>query len=223
VTIKHREFVAILAGNTFSNTLDTYPINPGMAKSFPWLSGIAMSFESYHIKAFKAEVVSRCAADKSGAYAMAFDYDSYDAKPTIMSDIYSMAGSVQAPYWKGAECKLHPGLINQYGKKFMRDGIPPGDLNKYDAANFIVAHNGDVVSQAACLYFTYVIDFYCPQKASTNVPEPQNVAQFNLAAPKSLLKDPPTCSMSPRKSSINLELPILLEPSSSQLVIGTLL
>jgi hypothetical protein len=175
-------------GNNGAFHLHSYNINPGLAATFPWLSGFAMSFESYEILDLKAEFVTRSAADKSGSVAMAFDYDSYDAKPANITQIYSMAGSVHGSYWTSITCRLNTGWINQMGKKYCRDALKPGDLNKYDAAKLYVGTLGDTVAVIGTLYLSYRIAFYCPQIATTNVPDPIYCTQFNMSSPITITK-----------------------------------
>lgn len=50
ITVRHREFLGeVLSSTTFTTRMEL-PINPGMAVTFPWLSGIASKFQQYKIK-----------------------------------------------------------------------------------------------------------------------------------------------------------------------------
>lgn len=50
ITVRHREFLGeVLSSTTFTTRMEL-PINPGMAVTFPWLSGIASKFQQYKVK-----------------------------------------------------------------------------------------------------------------------------------------------------------------------------
>jgi hypothetical protein len=50
VVVRHKEYLGeILSSQTFS-VQQSYPLNPGISTTFPWLSGIAVRFQEYKIK-----------------------------------------------------------------------------------------------------------------------------------------------------------------------------
>lgn len=50
ITVRHREFLGEVLSSTSFTTRMELPINPGMAATFPWLSGIASKFQQYKVK-----------------------------------------------------------------------------------------------------------------------------------------------------------------------------
>ena len=50
IVVRHREFLAEIKGTTTFTVAGSYPINPGMAQTFPWLSDIAKNFQQYRIR-----------------------------------------------------------------------------------------------------------------------------------------------------------------------------
>lgn len=50
VTVRHKEFVCSIAGSTNFTIQRTLTLNPGLAGTFPWLSGIAQNFQEFNIK-----------------------------------------------------------------------------------------------------------------------------------------------------------------------------
>jgi len=55
--MQHREFISDVYGSTTFN-LASYPINPGVAATFPWLASQALSYEQYKIKGMLFEFIS---------------------------------------------------------------------------------------------------------------------------------------------------------------------
>jgi len=75
IIVRHREYVADIEGTTnFVNR--EYPLNPGLIKTFPWLSQVADAFEEYRIR------------------GMVFEYKSLYADATVSSSDTGGLGSV---------------------------------------------------------------------------------------------------------------------------------
>jgi hypothetical protein len=47
VVIRHKEYLGEIRGSTTFTVQDALQINPGNARTFPWLSGVAVRFQEY--------------------------------------------------------------------------------------------------------------------------------------------------------------------------------
>jgi len=164
VRIKHREYIGDLTSSTLFS-LQSYPVNPGQYKTFPWLSTIATAFEQYKFEGllFLFRSTSADALNSTntalGTVIMAADYNS--ASPDFISKI-QMEQSQWCVSAKPSESQVAPiecaPQLNTVSTLYVRNGgLPEGtDIRLYDLCKFEVASVG---SQAAAnigeLWVTY--------------------------------------------------------------------
>lgn len=75
--------------------LDFY-VNPTNEAMFPWLSGIANSWDLYEFVSLTVQYVPDCSVAASGSVTAAFDYDVTDLNPNLTQEVLSsFAGAVQ--------------------------------------------------------------------------------------------------------------------------------
>lgn len=170
--VAHREYIGDVTGSTgFVNT--AYPLNPGLASLFPWLSLSAAQFEEYELLGMLVEFKSTSAVALNstntalGTVIMATDYDSYDTTFTTKQQMEAYQFSTSAP---PSQSQLHPieckPKMNVLGTKYLRHGAPPtgADLRFYDVGTFQLATVG---MQAAAvigeLWVTYHVRFTKPK------------------------------------------------------------
>jgi len=180
MTITHREYLGEVAGSTtFAAT--SYPINPGLGSSFPWLSGIANSYEKYRIKSMTYEYVNIAATSERGRITLAIDYDVLDVVPTNKVDLFQLAGASEGPIWEPLKISVKPSSV-----LYTRNGtLSNVDLKTYDAGRFIAAiSNSNDTSIKGELFVTYEIELQLPQPAKC--PGSQiagTIASWNGATP----------------------------------------
>lgn len=174
VIICHREYIGDITQST-AFTLSSYPINPGQAKTFPWLSTIAPCFDQYEILGMLFQFRST-ASDfgttsnmAMGTVIMATEYDTVDSnyasKLEMENAQYSLSGKPSQDMLHAIECD--PSLTGPSGLKYVRTGgVPSGkDIRLYDHGNFQLATTGMPASTGIVgeLWVTYKIAFYKPQ------------------------------------------------------------
>jgi len=164
VRIKHREFIQDLNSSTLFS-LQSFPVNPGQYKTFPWLSTIATAFEQYTFEGllFVFRSTSADALNSTntalGTVIMAADYNS--ASPNFISKI-QMEQSQWCVSAKPSESQVAPiecaPQLNSVSTLYVRNGgLPEGtDIRLYDLCKMEIATVG---SQAAAtigeLWVTY--------------------------------------------------------------------
>lgn len=177
VIIKHREYITDISvptpAGTFTN--DTFIINPGDPKTFPWLSHLARSFDQYMILGLIFEFRStstdyNAAANLGqGTIIMATDYDATDAP---YADKLAMENSQYCTTTKPSESMMHiiecdPSVTAQPHLFVRHTGVPlSGDLRFYDHGKFQIATQGlpaGATGTIGELHCTYQVAFFKPQ------------------------------------------------------------
>lgn len=113
ITFRHREYLRdiITSSSAGAFNLDSYLLNPGNEKTFPWLSQVASNFEQYSLEGviFEFRSMSADALNSTntalGSVIMATNYDSLDTN-------FRTKGEMENYEW-GMSCKpsvnmLHP-------------------------------------------------------------------------------------------------------------------
>jgi hypothetical protein len=166
--IIHRELVAnvvgtanysIVAGNTLS-------INPGMAPTFPWLSGQAQNWEQYRFRKLRAVYYTRTGSATPGSVQIIPDYDAADVPPASEFIAASYEDTAEDVPWKDITCDLRPEAMFPMGsKKYIRNGALAAnlDIKTYDAATLFVATTDGSGIAWGKLWLEYDVDLFTPQ------------------------------------------------------------
>jgi len=134
--------------NTFNNV--SYPINPGLSSSFPWLSQVASLFDQYQMNGLVFEFRSTSSEYNSvgqalGTVVMATDYDVTDApyptKAQMENSDFACSAKTSSDLIHGVECAPSTRPTNIM---YVRTGSSPPntDLHLYDLGNFQFATAG---------------------------------------------------------------------------------
>jgi len=175
IVVRRREYLTDIISSATANTFSsqTFPLNPGMAKTFPWLNNIAENFEQYRIRGMFFEFVSMSGdatasvATSLGYVAMATQYDALD--PPLSSKMqlenYDMAQSCKPSRSQihGIECKASSStLVNLYLRN--GDQIAGSDLRMYDFGVFNIATSAPGTSvNLGELWVSYDIELFKPR------------------------------------------------------------
>lgn len=177
VTIAHREYIGTVSSATsFTNT--TYSLNPGIAATFPWLSGVAQQFEEYDFKGLVFQFRSTSANSLNstntalGTIIGAVQYnalnDAFASRQQMENYEYSKSGKPSVDNLYPVECDFSQ---NPLDNLYIRNGpVPSGaDARLYDLGTFNIAADG---SQAAAvvgeLWVSYNICLYKPKLLPTS-------------------------------------------------------
>lgn len=188
VRIKHREFLGNINGSV-AFTTQTFNINPGLKKSFPWLYSTAASFEQYKIEGMVVQFVSTCGNaiastnNSLGTVCLSTDYN------VVNEDFINMA-QCQNSMWSNTakpseniqmfiECD---GKLNVLERLFLRDQntvLTNSDLRLYDHCKINISCEGmQVATQIGQLWITYDVIFYKPVLHDP----PANMSQINFSS-----------------------------------------
>jgi len=170
ITVRHKEYLGPISGSTSFQIQKTYSINPGLAGTFPWLSGIAEQYEQYSIKGMVFQYVptSGSFTGNSSALGVVMMQTAYRATEDPPQDKQELLNE----YWSTevvANCgTIHPiecnPKENPFQVHYVRSEVsPPGEILMYDMAKTFVATQGmDNTGVVGDLWVTYEIELKKP-------------------------------------------------------------
>lgn len=181
VIIRHKEFLCDIHPSIAFKS-DSFPLNPGQSKTFPWLSTVATQFEQFELRgcvfqfrSLSSDTFTTTAGNTSlGTVIMATEYNAYDDD---FNDKIEMENSEFANSCKPSCSILHPiecarGLSTLTRLYIRPDDTPAnGDLRMSDLGRFQIATvgmqgtNDDTIANFTIgeLWVTYEVEFYKPQ------------------------------------------------------------
>lgn len=169
VRIRHREYIQDVSGSiAFSNS--SLNINPGLASTFPWLSNMAMNYESYLFRKLRFDFETAKSASTSGEVILAIDYDASDAAAATKSQLMSYYSAVRGPTWTEISCIADPSDLQKFGvQRYVRNAPLASnlDIKTYDVGILNLATNGCADTSAlGSLFVEYEIELITPQTPS---------------------------------------------------------
>lgn len=163
VELSHREYVADITSST-AFALTSYPINPGINTTFPFISQLAKNFEEYQMKGLVFEFVSTSAsavASTNTALGVVIAATSYNPALPSFPDKRTMESTMFVDSASPSKSMLHPvecdPLRNQFRTLKVRSSTDfVSDLDLYDMGNFQIATTGmQAASVIGELWVTY--------------------------------------------------------------------
>nr|WAE42233.1 MAG: capsid protein [Cressdnaviricota sp.] len=152
--IRHCEYITDIVSSGTANTfkLQSFPIQPGLVQSFPWLSPIAQQYEEYRplgivfeFKSLSSTAIASSTNTTMGGVIMATDYNSINApfvnKQQMDNTQYTTSTAIYNSFFHPIECKSTSGPISTF---YIRGGAAPAgtDIRMYDLGLFQIASFG---------------------------------------------------------------------------------
>lgn len=164
--IVHRELIASVTGTVAFAVQQSFPLNPGIAATFPWLSNEALGWERYKFNRLAFCYYTRTGSNVPGSVLLAPDYDAADAAPVTEQAASSYHDTQEDAPWKDIKCITTPSdLLSGEGSKFVRTGTLAAnqDIKTYDSGNLhLCTVDGTAVSWGK-LWVEYDVTFFTPQ------------------------------------------------------------
>jgi len=164
--VRHRELVAVIDGSVGFTVL-TFPVQPGISSTFPWLANMATNWENYKFNRIAFRYVSRSSTSFTGSVSIAPDYDASDNPPSSYQILSSYQNVVSDAPWKDFICTLSPRSTTLVGNsRYIRLGNlgDNEDIKLYDVANLQVATVGQAnTAVIGELWVEYDITLQIPQ------------------------------------------------------------
>lgn len=195
ISITHCEYLGDLS-STSAFTVSSYPLNPGISATFPWLSSLAVSFEEYVIDGMIFElkstssnaVLSTNASSALGTMVVATRYDALDP---VFSNKMEMLN-----YEFGNSCDPSKNLIHPIECSYAQTTIPHryirvggipanADLRLYDYGTTDVATVGmqSIGGAVAEIWISYQIRLFKPKLIASSDAVTSFAAHYQLLAP----------------------------------------
>lgn len=195
VVIEHREYVRDVYASSVAGAfkVEQITINPGLQSSFPWISGIAMNYESYQMLGCVYEFKSQysdstvAAAGTSGTLGEVMMYVDYSVETaTLPSSKFAMEnsfGSISARVNDcilcGVECM--PKYNLSANLLIANAAVTPSNVNQYHLGLVNIASQGVQAAsvQIGSIYCHSRIVLRKP-KTSTALGDVQNFAHYTI-------------------------------------------
>lgn len=165
VRVRHREYLADQLGSVaFSSS--SFAINPGLSRSFPWLSRVASRFESYHFESLRFLFETEAPTTATGSVIMTVDYDPEDAAPLSKTAALAYEGAVRSAPWSHSEFRARREDLSKRKSYFVRCGnLSDGrSLSLHDTGNLFVCVKGQATAAVVGeIYVEYDIILMTPQ------------------------------------------------------------
>jgi len=174
--IRHREYIGDVTSSSTPGAFNiaSYPINPGLSQSFPWLSTVAQQYQEYTFKGLVYEFVSTSGESVAstnpglGSVILATQYRStalpFTSKIGMLNEYYATDGKPSACIPHAIECdpKENPFQI-QYIRNVAL--ITGEDEKMYDLGTFNIATSGLLGASVVCgeLWCSYEVELKKPQ------------------------------------------------------------
>lgn len=166
--ISHREYLGDITG-TANFTNRQYPLNPGMAETFPWLATIAQNYQEYWfhgiIFEFRPLITDFVTSGAPGVVIMATNYNAdapvYNTKQEMENSEFAVSVKPTNSLIHGIECAHSQTILPQ---RYIRTGaVTSGqDLRLYDVGNFQFASQSNPVQNLGELWVSYTVEFFKP-------------------------------------------------------------
>lgn len=174
IRVMYREYL----GDVFTHptvagafNITSYPINPGLMQTFPWLCTIAQGYEQYIpngiVFEFKSTSSEYVATQALGSVIMATEYDPSDApfanKGDMLNAAYTNEAKPSQRILHGVECdpRQNPNRIFYVRSGYVASLLSNSDLKDYDIGLFQIATQGGATANLnlGSLYVHYDITF----------------------------------------------------------------
>jgi hypothetical protein len=166
--VSHREYLGDITGTTaFTNR--KFPINPGSAITFPWLSSIAQNYQQYKIHGlifeFRPLITDFVTSGAPGVVVMATNYNAdepiYNTKQEMENSEYAVSVKPTCNLMHGVECASSQTPLSEL---YVRPGGIASnlDLKFTDLGNFQFASQGNPTQLLGELWCSYTIEFFKP-------------------------------------------------------------
>ena len=173
IRIRHREFITDLAAGanpgatTFS--VGRFVANPALEGTFPWLSGVAINYESYRFKQLKFHAFPLKPTSYGGFLAAAFDYDALDPPPASKNQLLAFDGAQRCAIWDTLCVTCPESALNKLGPQryVAAASVSGSDAKTYDVGAFLIAWGNSQATvdneRIAEVWVEYDVELYTPQ------------------------------------------------------------
>jgi hypothetical protein len=159
-------------------------LNPGLVNSFPWLSGVANSFEKYRFTKLIYLWISSCATTEAGRVQMVPSYNVQNDAPNTKVEAAQFAGTSEDNPWKDCSMRWDIKRLNSdMPWRYVRSTEIAADKKTYDAGELFLTVSGSAGTGTLSLG-----DLWCEYELELTMPaKPGSVASPHIPRDSTLL------------------------------------
>ena len=171
--VVHREYIQDILLNLDPGEFNSlkFVMNPGNAITFPWLSSIALRYESYRFNALRFCYETSCGSSTSGTVMLIPDFDPDDPAPVSKKSAMSARGAMRAQPWLSFKTSFLKEDLNKRKTYYVRgDNEFQQELRSADTGNLFVGLFGLPAGTTAIgeLWVEYDVQLMTPQTGQTD-------------------------------------------------------
>lgn len=171
IIVRHREFISTITSSTGYSAQQVLDLNPGLSRTFPWLSGIAAQYQEYKFRGIVFHYVPTSgmvtgANTALGSVMMQTVYRATDSPPTtkyeMLNEYWSNETMPSEPMAHPIECAPSQTVLT---RRYVRNGSVTDDIMFYDYGRTIVATQGQQTDGQIIgdLWVTYEVELSKPK------------------------------------------------------------
>ena len=178
--VTHREYITEVVPST-EFTPHKIEINPALPESFPWLSGIAPSFQKYKINKFRVVFETSQSTLVPGFVMIAPEFNISDSLPDSKQELLTYQYAKRSAIWQNFGVSYGISDIMQFKHYYVRNG-QSDSLLLYDPFYVVwAATDTEVTTNVGEIWFEYDIEFSIQQSVSKTQKEPLLYRFFTLS------------------------------------------
>lgn len=160
--VRKKEYIMdVIPASSFSPV--KIEINPALPESFPWLSGIAPSFQKYKIIRFRVEFRTTRSTFTPGIIGIAPEYNVSEPLPDTKIELYQYQGFKNSAVWQNFSVEIPRNDIMNYKDYYIRNNTAK-DYLLYDPFYLIITNSGtELETSLGEIWFDYDIELSVPQ------------------------------------------------------------
>jgi len=174
VVVRHKEYIGDVVSSSTAGVFNqtSYPINPGLSTTFPWLSGIADQYQEYtfkgllfEFKSSSADAIASSTNTALGTVIMTTRYNPLLPAPTgkldALNEYYSSDAKPSEDFCHFIECDPRE---NPFNVQYVRDAPVAGNIQNYDLGELFVCTSGLQGTSNVCgeLWASYEVELRKP-------------------------------------------------------------
>jgi len=167
--VNHRELISYHeCSSNGSFKCESYPMNPGLSTSYPWLCKNAVNYDRYKFRSCSWVLVPMQPTTEPGTMAVAFSPDALSVTPTTLSQLTQFEGATTGSIFKELTIGAR---VDNYARYVRTGSILNTDVKTYDAGVLFVATEGcsATTKRIFNLYVDYTVELF-------NASETQGIA-----------------------------------------------
>jgi len=180
IVIHHSEMLSdVTMSNTFAASAQN--VNPANSSMFPWLSGIAQSYEKYYFRKLRFRTCPEVGTQTPGRIGMYVDPDPTDAIPTTKQQASATEGFSSSAVWDECTYSTPTDILSRNKSYFVSSNSGGGTLQTqslYDLGRLVTVTYGGSNTNAVEMWVDYEVELTVPTSSALSSVTPATSSAF---------------------------------------------